>query len=415
MLKKLYFLFCLMIGGGAIGISGAHICFAHDFDVVTNHGGSAKEAKDVEVGDEAAMRELFDHWKEHSGKATDLDEGIPYLEEYSREGGPFYSGSVYGIIVDLEGRSIMHARYIAIGKSGGNVYGIKDDNDKAVVQELIDKATADAQGEVVCVDYVYKSVDRVSCAIEYYDKVTNADRVFIFGFDHVEDDAGVTYLPCPEPSPSVTAAQVVDKDTLQAFVKDALKYTLGLLAATGGDQAKAANYRHCFRKEPWISGNIYMFAMTSKTLVFFNGLDPSLEGTNLYVVDSDGVNIGEEIIKTASGTGIGGFVEYRWDDPSEEGDEVRDEYGNPIPGKTPGNSRKISYVEGLSFGGDAVFIIGSGIYPEETVSGGDDDGGCAIAAQTADASRSAAANLLLVVSALFAAVSLRKRPAGKRM
>ncbi len=276
-----------------------------------------------------------------------------------------------------------------IGKNGGNLSGVKDDNGKSVVQKLLTKAADTDLNMTVCVDYVYNGEPRVSCAYQHKDNVLGAptERLLIFGFDHAEDDALITYAPCPDFTPSITAEQVMDDDTLQKFVQEGLqKYLPVLLAHTKLDFSKLPNYRHCMRKEPWKSGAIYMFLMTSATTVFFNGNNPLLEDTNLYVVDEDGVNVGDEIIKTASGTGVGGFVNYKWDHPLIDGDEVRED------GKSPGTTPKRSYVEGFNLPGqDVVFILGSGIYPGDYA---DDGGGCAVAG-SADASRSAAANLLI--------------------
>ena len=407
-MKKLV-LFCVMLGCGAILVfSGASPCLAHGF-----HGDSGTTVKDVTAAnDETAIRNLLEHVrKPHADGSISVDQGVASTLEFYKDykdGGHWKSGSLYVIVTDLEGIAFFHANYPVIGKNGGNLSGVKDDNGKSVVQKLLTKAADTDLNMTVCVDYVYNGEPRVSCAYQHKDNVLGAptERLLIFGFDHAEDDALITYAPCPDFTPSITAEQVMDDDTLQKFVQEGLqKYLPVLLAHTKLDFSKLPNYRHCMRKEPWKSGAIYMFLMTSATTVFFNGNNPLLEDTNLYVVDEDGVNVGDEIIKTASGTGVGGFVNYKWDHPLIDGDEVRED------GKSPGTTPKRSYVEGFNLPGqDVVFILGSGIYPGDYA---DDGGGCAVAG-SADASRSAAANLLLIVSALFLATSLRRRASGKR-
>ena len=409
-MKKLI-LFCVMLGCGAILVfSGASPCLAHDSGNGA-HEGPQTTVKDVTANnDETAIRSLLEHVQRHTDgtTTTTVDQGVASTLEYykdAKDGGHWKSGSLYAIVTDLEGIAFFHANYPVIGKNGGSLKGIKDDNGKSVVQELLKNATE--LNEIVCVDYEYKSEPRVSCAYQHNDNVLGAPtkRLLIFGFDHAED-APVTYTPCPDFTPSITAGQVMDDDTLQKFVQEGLQgYLPVLLAHARGDFSKLPNYRHCMREEPWKSGAIYMFVMTSTTTVFFNGNDPLLEDTNLNVVDEDGVNVGDEIIKTASGTGVGGFVNYKWDHPLIDGDEVRED------GKSPGITPKRSYVEGFNLPlQDVVFIIGSGIYPGDYE---DDGGGCAVAGP-ANASRSAAANLLLIVSALFLATSLRRRASGKR-
>ena len=103
--------------------------------------------------------------------------------------------------------------------------------------------------------------------------------------------------------------------------------------------------------------------------VLFNGLDAQLEDKDLKLFDEAGQDVGKLIINEvrAAPKGEGVFVEYCWDDPDYEGDEVRDENGS-YPGKSPGKSYKISYVvDMLDYIGlpTLPYIFGSGIYPKE--------------------------------------------------
>ena len=393
-------------GGVLLGFSGVSPCFAHDSGSVSSHASPETTVKDVTApDDETNIRSLLEHVKHHIGTSKTIDEGSLAFKEYTREGGTWKSGSLYVITTDLEGRAFLHGGYSLIGKNSGLLSGIKDDNGKPVVEELLDKAK---DKETVCVDYVYNGVSRVSCGFKFQELVTDTDRLLIFGFDHAEADPAIRYAECPEFTPSITAAQVMDDNTLQEFVKEGLSYLLDLFILAKGNYNEALTYRSCIRKEPWKSGAIYMFAMTSTTQVFFNGLLHTLEDTNLNVVDEDGVNVGDEIIKTATGTGVGGFVDYKWDHPLIDGDEVRED------GKSPGTTPKRSYVEGFSFpGGEQVFIMGSGIYPGDYTKAEDDDGGCAIVG-IGSGTGNTALNLLLVVSALFLAAFFRRKPLDEK-
>ena len=210
------------------------------------------------------------------------------------------------------------------------------------------------------------------------------------------------------------------------------------------DVLETSLYRPLMRSEdgPWKSGSVYPFIMDDNVdvqRVLFNGLDAQLEDRDLKVLDEGGRDVGELIIEgvKAAPKGEGVFVEYCWDDPEYEGDEVRDEDGNPIPGEAPGKSYKISYVVnaidyiGLpALPGSPKYIFGSGIYPKEgegdlldgcefsRARGGEptdepaadvsDDGGCAIAG-AGDTPQSTAFNLFLIISALFLAVSFGRR------
>ena len=142
----------------------------------------------------------------------------------------------------------------------------------------------------------------------------------------------------------VTAGDVVDRETLKAFVLAAKAY---------GDKATSLpeylNILQEFRTEgPWKQGSIYLFLFSTEGLFILHGADPSLEGQNLIdLEDANGVKIVQELIAVAAEGG--GYVEYLWPDPAVEGDE---ETGSP----------KVSYgIPYSALGQD--FVLGSGFYP----------------------------------------------------
>lgn len=141
----------------------------------------------------------------------------------------------------------------------------------------------------------------------------------------------------------ITAADVVDRETLKAFV---------LAAAAYGDQASTLpEYLAIlqeFRTEgPWKQGSIYLFLFSTEGLFILHGADASLEGQNLIdLEDANGVKIVQELIAVAAEGG--GYVEYLWPDPQIEGDT-----GSP----------KVSYAIPYSALGQN-FVLGSGFFPE---------------------------------------------------
>ena len=153
-------------------------------------------------------------------------------------------------------------------------------------------------------------------------------------------------LPAAHPAiaqdPEVTAGDVVDRETLKAFVLAAKAY---------GDQASSLpEYLAIlqeFRTEgPWKQGSTYLFLFTTEGLFILHGADPSLEGQNLIdLEDANGVKIVQELIAMAAEGG--GYVEYLWPNPQIEGDT-----GSP----------KVSYAIPYSALGQD-FVLGSGFYP----------------------------------------------------
>ena len=143
----------------------------------------------------------------------------------------------------------------------------------------------------------------------------------------------------------VTAADVVDRETLKAFV---------LAAKAHADNAASLpdylNVLQEFRTEgPWKQGAIYLFVFSTTGIFVLHGANPDLEGQNLIdLEDANGVKMVQELIAVAAEGG--GYVEYLWDNPAVEGDE---ETGSP----------KVSYAIPYSALGQD-FVLGSGFFPE---------------------------------------------------
>ena len=143
-------------------------------------------------------------------------------------------------------------------------------------------------------------------------------------------------------SPETTASDVVDRETLKAFVLAAKAY--GDKASTLPEYLAILQE---FRTEgPWKQGSAYLFLFSTEGLFILHGADSSLEGQNLYELeDANGVKIVQELIAVAAEGG--GYVEYLWPNPQIEGDT---------------GSRKVSYAIPYSALGQD-FVLGSGFYP----------------------------------------------------
>ena len=157
-----------------------------------------------------------------------------------------------------------------------------------------------------------------------------------------------TLLPTAHPAvaqdPEVTAGDVVDRETLKAFVLAAKAY-----ANNATTLPEYLSVLQEFRAEgDWKQGSIYLFVGTTDGIVVFHAANPALEGQNLIdLEDSNGVKITQEILAAVAAGG--GYVEYLWDDPAVEGDE-------------DAGSLKVSYaIPYTALGQD--FILGSGFYP----------------------------------------------------
>ncbi len=160
-------------------------------------------------------------------------------------------------------------------------------------------------------------------------------------------------LALPDP-PAIWARDVVNRETLKAFVQGAADWSEEALErASSGPEALPAQIERALREEdgPWKHGAVYLFIFQPDGVLSFHGANPSLETMNLFDhQDLNGVFYTREIIKAAQDGG--GFVEYYFDNPDVVGDETS---GSP----------KVSYAESATYDGRE-FIIGSGLYVDFT-------------------------------------------------
>lgn len=151
--------------------------------------------------------------------------------------------------------------------------------------------------------------------------------------------------PAAAQDSEITAADVVDRESLRDFVHAAVAY-----ADQATTPAEYLGVLQEFRVEGrWKHGSIYIFVGLPDGTIIFHGANPDLEGVNLWdLEDANGVKYTQELIAAAAEGG--GFVEYLFDNPAIEGDEET-------------GSTKVGYAVPYSAFGQDV-IVGSGFYPE---------------------------------------------------
>ena len=167
----------------------------------------------------------------------------------------------------------------------------------------------------------------------------------------------------PADAPKVTASDVVDKETLKAFVNGAIEHFGELFATEGlGGLTKS---RAVFREEngPWREGSVYLFTLDATGYVWFHGAFPHqyefVAGRGRYIDAVTGEPILPKIIQAAQSDPEGAFVDYHFDDPADDSDSAE------IP--------KTAFVRQHTYPGFPLpFIFGSGFYtrtgPADTVS-----------------------------------------------
>ena len=252
------------------------------------------------------------------------------------------SGDTYLLFLMFDGSVSLHAGDRSF--QGRQILDVRDDRGVAVVKEMM--KVGEAGGGFV--EYV-DGTPKTAYSIRTKTGVGNIEFYLVGGYSK---DLSATPLASGDISPPpVTAAEVVDKETLVAFVEAAADAYRSIYETDkhGGLMA----LRNAFRKKggPWRAGNVYLWLVGSKGYTIFHGFETWREGklTDMERVDSNGLPFPKLLIGGALREGRK-FLRYYYDDPEVEGDE---DTGSP----------KFGYA--VSFharNSDQKVVVGSGIY-----------------------------------------------------
>ena len=389
-------------------LSGIHPASAHE----DNHDYTIT-ANQVDPANQDNVRDFVLHIREHLDQVPtgSIAAFVEFKNLSSIDGGDWRSDTTYVIRLRKDG-TLIHQPYQPLAENG-SLYDFEDDEGTRVVEQLIRLASENQDGG--CLNYVLNGSQRVSCAVEFLhpvfrEETSKLTEILIGGLHHDFEDVSFAKATCPHYVPQITAAEVVDEETLKQFVQEFIDYYTEQRKRLGG--AGVIGLRHCWRALPWKHGPIYMFFMPENRIVGFNGNTPELENKTLDLRDRNGVNVGDLIIEEVNDPDSDGFVDYLWDDPTTTDDDVDLEKCPDGPQTcAPGTSPKRTYVQKVPLQLTATnrinLIFGSGIYLE------DDDGGCAIAG-VGNTPRGTVFNLFLIVSVLFSAALWKNRSKEKQ-
>ena len=161
--------------------------------------------------------------------------------------------------------------------------------------------------------------------------------------------------------PAITAAEVVDRESLKAFVTEAGRYFTEL--QQGGDPAALSKVRIALRDPngPWRHGSVYLYVLdTASNVIMFHGAFPDRFELRPLTATVRDVVTGElilpQVIDAAKSSPEGGFIRYFFDDPADATDSA------DVP--------KVGYAREFASSiqrGDGIvipvnYIIGSGFY-----------------------------------------------------
>ena len=326
---------------------------------MTPPAGPSVTAQQVENGS-ANLREFAlaakDRYLVLHGEATDFA-GLLYIQCLTRqEETAWRSGSTYLVYLTPDGRVFQHAKSMALSGRLLNpvIYGAilqalginpADLTDPAAAQAAFIAAAAGNGG--------YFNVPSVPGASGY--AIMFAPHlIWLAGFDLGEahlvpiGDEDIDYG-----DPSVTARDVVDRESLKAFVIEAENHIASL------PHTNLSAVRIAFRDEngPWRYGSVYLYVLdtTSNIIMFHAAFPDRFELRPLVATVRDAVTgelILPQVIEAAKSDPEGGFVEYYFDDPTDDTDSA------DIP--------KVGYAREFTLTGltqrPTTFIIGSGFY-----------------------------------------------------
>ena len=301
-----------------------------------------------------------------SESITSLEQALYFGCLIRQEGSPYRSGSTYLVQLTPDGRVFVHTKDMAL--SGRQLHlpiyfailqalGI----DPA---DLVNPAAAlAALNAAVARDGGAFNVPGVpgasGYATIYLSPTTQTPFVLLAGFDL--DSSHLAPESIDYGDPAITASEVVDRETLKAFVTEAGEYVLAL--QTSGDLSAISKIRIALRDEngPWKHGSVYLYVLdlTSNIVLLHAAFPDRFELRPLVGIARDGVTgelILPQVLEAAQSSPEGGFVEYFYDDPADDTDSA----DIPKVGYARVFSGELQRPDGSTVQAD--FVVGSGFY-----------------------------------------------------
>ena len=297
-----------------------------------------------------------------------------------QEGGPYRSGSTYLVQLTLDRRVYVHAKEMALsgrrlkrpiygailtalGVSPADLGKLRSTDPAIRGPALAALNNTLSQEPEALFDAADVGVPDASGHVSsYYSETLGVPIIQFAGFDLNETHLDEEVIDYGEPA--ITARDVVDRETLKAFVAEAGKYFLNLFQTDNrGADTKS---RLALRDEngPWRHGSVYLYVLdlNSNTILVHGAFPDRFEFRPLVATVRDAVTgefILPQVIEAAKSSPEGGFVEYYFDDPTDDTDSAdvpKVGYARQFTGEFP---RADGSVLSLNF------IIGSGFYGRE--------------------------------------------------
>ena len=286
------------------------------------------------------------------------------------------SGSTYLVTLTHDGRVNVHAKDMSLSgrKLRPSVYGgilRALGIDPAVLGDRAAGRAAFAEAEAGNgSSFDIPGVPGASGYASAYTSLSfRTPAVLLAGFD-----LNATHLAAEQidyGDPAVTAADVVDRATLKAFVTEAGNYFMELVKT--GDPAAVSKARIAMRDPngPWRHGSVYLYVWNwnSRTILLHAAFPDRFELRPLEPTVRDAVTgefVLSQVMEAARSSPEGGFVEYYFDDPNDDTDSAdipKVGYARTFSDqirRADGSTREVSFVVGSGFYGSASQEVAEG-------------------------------------------------------
>ncbi|MCY3879998.1 MAG: cache domain-containing protein [Rhodobacteraceae bacterium] len=230
-----------------------------------------------QVKDRESLKAFVLDAKQYLENLRDYNDVIA-TRETLREQPRWAFGDTYLLFLMLDGSISLHAGDRSF--QGRDILDIRVDRGVATAREMM--KVGEAGGGFV--DYV-DGVPKTAYSIRTKTGVGNIEFYLVGGYS--KDLSSTPLAGKDVPPPPVTAAEVVDKEFLVAFVEAAADAYRGAYGTEKHEGLMAV--RNAFRKEggPWRAGNFYLWVVGSRGYIIFHGFETWREGKpfNLDRVD----------------------------------------------------------------------------------------------------------------------------------
>ena len=264
-----------------------------------------------------------------SAQITTIEEGNKLRAAIYDSTGDYRSGdNIYLVyFTDYQGTILFHPGNRHVESIPAE--DVVDDEGTEVVKKMLAAGT----NEAVRVEYCWNDPNddsdnapgatcKPSYAMRYFAPTINRELVVVGGY---YQDLSALATPLPNiPLPDVTAADVVDRETLKQFVEGAVQWSDSLFSALGF--SAVLHWKIEFRRDVkdgglFKDGLTLLYSITPDGYVVFHALDPWREGRiviNNPDARGDTTFVRRIIQEAQSG---GGFVDYYWDNPDDPNDD----------------------------------------------------------------------------------------------